>query len=194
MTRPKTILATVVLLAGLSAIADLITISQYDFHLWDPFVGNSSTDHSASPSRSASPRPALTLTATPTPTPVPPLDRQLEEALSVSGSSGRDAALFIATQDAVLTKDYWTAIRAAGASPSSSSQARSLGLVVRCAIEDGLYDLAAKAASKVRSPSSRDSLKIKVIDARRMADSEVATSSVGRDNRRSMACFSSIPR
>ena len=70
MIRPKLIVAIAVVLAAVSVIADLITISQFDFHLWDPFVGSSSTEHSASPGQSASPRPTLVPTASPTPTPV----------------------------------------------------------------------------------------------------------------------------
>ena len=69
MTGPKLIVAIAVVLAAVSVIADLITISQFDFHLWDPFVGNSSTEHSASPGQSASPRPTVIPTATPSPTP-----------------------------------------------------------------------------------------------------------------------------
>ena len=191
MTRSKAIVVVLGVLAAVGAFADLITISQYDFHLWDLLGGSSNTEHSTSLDQSASPRPTLvpTVSPSPTPTPVSPLDRQLEEALSVDRSSARNAALFIVAQDAVLTRDYWTAIRAAAATPSSSQQARSLAFVVRCAIEDGLYVLAAEAASRISATGARDSLKIEVIEARRQSDSEVVPSPVDRVSRESIACF-----
>ena len=185
MTRGRVIwMVAIGLLMTLGGIADAITISQFGFHLWQPFDGGSNVERSESSSQLPSPRP--TVAPTFTPTPIPPLDRQLKEALSVASSSSRNVALRIVAQDAVLTMDYWTAIRAASATPSSSAQANNLAFVVRCAIEDGLHDLAAVAANKIRSSSARDRLKIEVITARRQATSEVVPSSVDRE---SMACF-----
>ena len=100
---------------------------------------------------------------------MPLLDRQLEEALSVTATAARNRALLIVAQDAVLARDYWTAIRAASASPSDSAQVENLTFVGRCAIEDGQYDFAAEAADKIRTNSARDSLKIEVIEARKRA-------------------------
>ena len=190
-----------VVITGMSAIADAITISQFGFHLWEPFGSGSKTERPKSPGQSASPLPTIRVTATPTPvpptrvtatpTPVPPLDRQLEEALSVSSTSARNVALFIVAQDAVLTRDYWTAIRAASATPWNSAQAKNLAFVVRCAIEDRLYVLAAEAADKIKTNSARDRLKIEVIEARRWSTSEILPSYVDRE---SMACFNSLSK
>ena len=168
----KAILSVVIVL--LTAIAAVITIGQFVLHWWDlPFAGGSTSvppaPASAPPQRQReSPVPIavpiLVPTATPTvgptttPTPVAHLNKQLEEALSVSKSSAKNKALLIVAQDAVLKKDYWTAIRAASATPYSSAQAKNLGFVVRCAIEDGLYDFAAEAANKVKYISDRDRL------------------------------------
>ena len=187
MTRGEAILIVAVVLMAIGALADVITISQFGFHLWGLFENRTSVDRSTSLGQLTSPVPTVTLTATPTP--VPPLDRQLEEALSVSSSSARNVALLIVAQHAVLDRDYWTAIRAASATPSSSAQAKNLDFVVKCAIEDGLYDIAAEAAAKVRFTSDRDRLKIDVIEARRRATSDVMPSDVDRE---SMDCFSSV--
>ena len=187
----------------LTAIAAVITIGQFVLHWWDlPFAGGSTSvppaPASAPPQRQReSPVPIavpiLVPTATPTvgptttPTPVAHLNKQLEEALSVSKSSAKNKALLIVAQDAVLKKDYWTAIRAASATPYSSAQAKNLGFVVRCAIEDGLYDFAAEAANKVKYTSDRDRLKLDVIEARRRATSKVEPL---EGDREAMACFS----
>ena len=187
----------------LTAIAAVITIGQSVLHWWDlPFAGGSTSvppaPASAPPQRQReSPVPIavpiLVPTATPTvgptttPTPVAHLNKQLEEALSVSKSSAKNKALLIVAQDAVLKKDYWTAIRAASATPYSSAQAKNLGFVVRCAIEDGLYDFAAEAANKVKYTSDRDRLKLDVIEARRRATSKVEPL---EGDREAMACFS----
>ena len=187
MTRGKPIWIVALVLMALGGLADVITISQYGFHLWEPFESSTSTKPSTSLGQSASPVPTIALTATPTP--VAPLDRQLEEALSVASSSARNVALLIVAQNAVLKRDYWTAIRAAFATPSSSAQAKNLAFVVECAIEDGLYDTAAEAADKVKATSARDRLKIDVIEARRRATSEIVPSDVDRE---SMACFGSV--
>ena len=180
-------MAALVLLMSIGVIADAITISQLGFHLWEPFGSGGRIERSTSSDQLAPPPPTLTIT--PTPTPVPPLDRQLEEALSVAGTSARNAALFIVAQDAVLTRDYWTAIRAASATPSTSAQAQNLAFVVRCAIEDRLYVFAAEAADRIKATSARDLLKIEVIEARRWATSEVLPSYADRE---AMACFSSL--
>ena len=108
---------------------------------------------------------------------------------TLPSTSARDFALLVVAQDAVLKKDYWTAIRAASATPSFSAQAKNLAFVVRCAIEDELYDLGAEAADRVKYRSDRDRLKIDVIEARKRATSEVVPLVA---NRESMACFSSV--
>ena len=132
--------------------------------------------------------PQATPTASPTkvptasPTPVPPLDRQLEEALTVPSSTAKDSALFIVAQDAVIKMDYWTAIRAADASLGSTSEARSLSFVARCAIEDGEYDMAAAAAAKIESSTARSQMQLEVISARKSAPSAQASYSDDREN------------
>ena len=65
-----------------------------------------------------------------TPTPIPPLGKQLARALSVSGSDAQGDALLEVAQHAVLLMDYWTAIRAAEATPYNSEQAFNLSFVV----------------------------------------------------------------
>ena len=190
-----------VAIALLTTIAAVITIGQLVLHWWDlPFGGGASVPPAPAPTqrqRESIPAavPILVPTVTPTveptttPTPVAHLNRQLEEALSVALSSAQSEALFIVAQDAVLKRDYWTAIRAASATPYSSAQAKNLGFVVRCAIEDGLYDFAAEAADKVTYTSDRDRLKIDVIEARRRATSKVEPL---EGDREAMACFSLV--
>lgn len=197
MTRRRLISAGIGLAIILGVLADVIAITLFGFHQGNPFGGSSTIEGSTTSSQLATPTATLAPTdtppITPTPTPVPPLDRQLQVALSVSIVRERDTALLIAAEDAVLERDYWTAIRAASATPSNSAQARNLAFVVRCAIEDGLYDLAAKAAGKTRLTSDRDRFKIEVIQARRQAErrasSEIITSRLSRVSRESMACF-----
>ncbi len=104
------------------AIADFVTISRFDFHLWEPLGIGRSPDQSVVPELPASKDQASSATATPTP--VPPLGRQLEEALLVDIRSSQNTALFIVAQDAVLARDYWTAIRAASSTAWDSAQRR----------------------------------------------------------------------
>lgn len=196
-TKAKLISAAIIALFLLGGVADAIAVTKFGFEQGNPFSERGSTADSNSSVQMAIPtatlKPTPTLSATPTPTPVPPLGRQLEVALSVSITSERDTALLIAAEDAVLERDYWTAIRAASATPSNSAQARNLTFVVRCAIEDGLYDLAADAAGKTKIISDRDRLKIEVIEARRKAEkranTEIVTSRLSRMSRETMNCF-----
>lgn len=97
-------------------------------------------------------------------------------------------------QHAVLALDYETAIRAADATPYNSQQSSSLSFVVRCAIEDGLYDMAAESASKIRYRSDRDKMIIEVIEARKreFSASEPSLSDANRIDRASMACFDEV--
>ena len=101
-----------------------------------------------------------------------------------------DRALFIVAQDAVIKVDYWTAIRAADASPGEPSEAQSLSFVARCAIEDGEYDMAGEAASKVESDDVRNKIQLEVIAARKAAPSGRATYDGDREN---MNCFRVVP-
>lgn len=175
----------------IGGIADVVTIRQFGFHLWEPITGGTAEEGTTPPIQLAPPHPTPTGTATPTP--VPPLSRQLEEALSVSSSSARSKALSLVAQNAVVLGDYRTAIRAASATPSSSAQAENLEFVVKCAIEDRLYNLAADAADEIKTTSSRDRLKIEVIEARRWAGvgDETRPRDVMRSDidRNSMTCF-----
>lgn len=142
---------------------------------------------------SPAPRPTASPTPLPPPTPtsVSLLDKQLKEALSVSSSSSKGTALLVVAQHAVLVRDYVTAIKAAAATPYNYDQARHLAFVVRCAIEDELYDAAAEAANRVTYTSDRDKMKIEVIEARKRAysTSEPALSDAYRIGRVHMACF-----
>ena len=90
------------------------------------------------------------------------------------------------SRHAVLLLDYWTAIRAAEATPYNNEQASNLSFVVRCAIEDGEYDLAAEAASRINYSSNRDRMLNQAINAQRLAISE---SKPSPQNRESMSCF-----
>ena len=200
MIKGKAISITTFVSLLIATAAGVITIGQFGFHLWEPFGNRTSIESPVPPVTStATTTPVVlpvTLTPTHTPTPVPPLDRQLEEALSVTRSSARSVALLIVAQDAVLERDYWTAIRAASATSSSSAQAKNLAFVVECAIEDSLYDFAAEAADKVKYTSDRDRLKINAIEARRRATSEatpIASEAMpSAVDRESMACFNSV--
>lgn len=175
MTR--NIIIWTVITGTIGAIGGLITINYFVVDLVGLIRNGTSIDGSTLPDGLVEPHSlserltseaSLTLTkSTVTPTPIPPLDKQLEEALSVSSSSARDKALSIVAQNAVFVRDYWTAITAASASPSSSAQAANLIFVGRCAIEDAKYNLAAEAADKIRTRSARDSLKIEVLEARK---------------------------
>ena len=195
MSRWKEITAvSVVVLAVMGGIANTITISQFGFHLWEPITSSSKELNENPPDPLAVPNP--TPTVSPTATPVTPLEKQLKLALSVDTYSVRDKALFLVAQNAVVLRDYRTAIRAASAAPTYSAQANSLAFVVGCAIEDGLYDLAAEAAGKVKTTSVRDRLKIKVIESRKKSTSDYKTRHedviVSLVDRESMTCFSSL--
>lgn len=130
--------------------------------------------------------------ATPTasPTPVPSLNRQLEEALAISDKAARDRALFIVAKDAVIKTDYWTAIRAADASPGEISEARSLSFVAICAIEDGNYDLAGEAAVRIGDDVVRNKVQLEAIEARKSSPSGQIPHDGDREN---MNCFRVVP-
>lgn len=217
MTKGKAAISIVVLV--IATAAGVITIGDFFLDLWELFGSRTPTSvdrpvslrrlalpvPSASPLTSSIPIPLVspvlaptpiptpTPAATPTTTPVPPLGKQLEEALSVYYSTAQGKALRIVAEDAVLRNDYWTAIRAASATPSSSAQAENLAFVVACAIEDGSYDFAAEAADEVYTTTIGDRLKIDVIEARRRATSgatPVASEAMpSAADRESMACF-----
>ena len=185
MTNPKVILILFIILAIIGFIADMITISQSGGHLWDLPSNDARNEESALVVQEVSDQ-MRTVAATASPSPVPPLEEQLRDALAVSGSSSKNMALFKVAQHAVLLMDYWTAIRAADASPGSSSQAESLSFVVKCAIEDGKYEMAAEAAARIGGNSTRDRMRNEVIDARKSASSVQSLSGVDRTG---MACF-----
>ena len=115
------------------------------------------------------PQPTATPAPTPTPTPIPPLGEQLEWALSIDGVVARGDGLKAVAIQAVLLTDYWTAIRAAAATPNISAQAINLELVIDCAVEDGQFSMATEAANMVESLSSRNDLMIKALEAREPA-------------------------
>ena len=188
----KSVPAVALLVIG--GIASVITITQFGFHLWEPIPSGSKDLSANPPDLLVSPSPTLTITATQTP--VPPLDKQLEVALSVVAYSAQNKALYLVAQNAVLLRDYRSAIRAASATPSYSAQATNLAFVVACAIEDGLYDLAAEAADKVTVTSVQDRLKIEVIESRKKATTDYKTRHedviISQVDRESMACFSSL--
>ena len=198
LPRPKVWLAIV-----LGACTILGAIGS-GFYLWDRNTDPESHLPAASsiPSPTTLPTPTVTPTPTiapiPTPepsaTPVPPLDKQLAEALSVESYAKRGEALLIVAQHAVLELHYETAITAASAIPSSSVQSKALSFVVSCAIEDGLFNFAAEAASQIESYASRDTQKIRVIEARKRvsSDAEPFLSEVTRFYRSSMACFNDL--
>lgn len=197
-SKGKLITAVIIALLLLGGVADAIAVTKFGFDQGNPFSGRGSNEISNSPAQmviqTSTLEPTPTLSATPTPTPVPPLNSQLKEALSVDGNSARGAALLEVAQHAVLQNDYWTAIRAASATPYNSEQAVHLSFVVRCAIEDGEYRLAAEAANQIKYNSVRDLLKIEVIEARRLATFELDRLRYERASRISMACFSSLSK
>ena len=165
----KVIVIVSIVFAGVGFVVGMIAISQSGGYLWDlPRNGIGQVAPTASS------------------TPVPPLDKQLEEALTISGNAARDSALFIVAQDAVINMDYWTAIRAADASPSSASEAQSLSFVARCAIEDGNYDMAAEAAARIGSSAARNQMQLEVIAERKAASSAQTSYDGDREN---MICF-----
>ena len=75
----------------------------------------------------------------------------------------------VVVSQAVLLGDYWTAIKAAAATPSHAKQASNLEIVVECAIEDGLYSMAAEAASRVSGHSAQSRLMIMALEAKESA-------------------------
>lgn len=189
-----------VIASVVGVIAGIITINYFVVDIMGLILSGTSIERSTlqdslvkpdSLSEDPASEATVTLTkATATPTPIPPLDRQLKEALSVSSTSDRNKALLIVAENAVLVRDYWTAITAASASPSTSAQANNLTFVGRCAIEDGQYDFAAEAAAKIRATSPRDSLKIEVIEARKRVAMERVTQEIdGRQINSQVSCW-----
>ena len=126
--------------------------------------------------------------ATLTPTPAGHLEDQLQDGLSVPQLADRSKALLLVAEDAVLHEDYWTAIRAADATPWGRDQAANLGFVVRCAIEDGLFNMASEAANRVRWAEPRSSLTVQVIAARKQATLKAVSVQA---NREALVCFDS---
>ena len=187
MTRGRLITAALVIALLLGVIADLIAITLLGFEQGNPFGGTEMAQQTGTLNEFTTPIPTLGPTATPTP--VPPLESQLREALSIDGKNARGLALLVVAQHAVLANDYWTAIRATSATPWKSEQAKNLRFVVRCAIEDGLYSLAADAAEKVKYDSNRDTLKVEVIEARRLATFELDRLPFEQASRETMSCF-----
>ena len=103
---------------------------------------------------------------TATPKPVPPLDRQLKTAQSISEPLIRDAAYLDIVLQAIILRDYWTAIRVAEATSTTGTQARGLKFVVKCAIEDRQYRDAEEAANRIDATNYHDQARREIIDAR----------------------------
>ena len=186
LTRKGVTLAILVVIGIVGLIADMLTINQLGGHLWDlSRIGTRNEE--MKPLTQVTPE-LPTIVPTSSPTPIPPLEEQLKDALAVSGSSSKNMALFKVVQHAVLLTDYWTAIRAADASPGSTAQSESLSFVVNCAIEDGKYNVASEAAARISYTSIRDQMRNKVIDARKSAQS-VQIQSLASKDRTQMACF-----
>ena len=74
---------------------------------------------------------------TATPKPVPPLDRQLKTAQSISEPLIRDAAYLDIVLQAIILRDYWTAIRVAEATSTTGTQARGLKFVLSVPLRIG---------------------------------------------------------
>ena len=129
---------------------------------------------------------------TATPTPVPPLQEQLDRALSIQSSSAQGEGLATVVVQAILLGDYWIAIRAAAATPSTYRQSTNLELVVKCAIEDGRFSMATEAASRARSSSSNSQLMILALKAREVAIKDQLSSGSAPEEhpqRSSMLCL-----
>ena len=135
----------------------------------EPFAVPVASPSVVNPQPTAVPTPAPTPTITPTPTPIPPLGEHLERALSIYSSTSQGEGLASVAAQAILLGDYWTAIRAADATPSTSKQADNLELVVRCAIEDGRFSMATEAASRAANTKSQGRLMIMALEAQEAA-------------------------
>ena len=138
------------------------------------------------------PQPTATPAPTPTPTPIPPLGEQLERALSISQYSAQGDGLVSVAVQAILLGDYWTAIRAAAATPQWSRQAINLELVIKCAIEDGQFSMATEAASRATAYSSQSRLMVMALEARELAirnHIDIDIASVENSQRGSMLCL-----
>ena len=137
-----------------------------------------------------SPRPEIFLQVTQvplsTPTPIPPLGLHLKEALAHNDVDSRECALVKVAQDAVILTDYWTAIRAIGASRGIGKDL-DLFDIGECAVEDGKYLIASEIAVILENQSSQDELRSLITDARQSASLPDVPSSPY--NRQAMDCL-----
>ena len=114
------------------------------------------------------------------------LENQLKVAKTVYYWDERAKALLIVAQQAILHGEYPIAIDAAAATPYLDNQAHNLAFVVRCAIEDGVFGSAMRAADLVEQTSSRDELISEVLAAQKR---NILTPPTSVASRTSMSCF-----
>lgn len=184
-----------------SIVASVITIGLFVFLVISVLRDSNNSAAAASPARSVSlaqtPLPELTSTTTTksrtptlapsvTPTSSPSLVRDLEAARIIKNKRQRDQAYFNLTKNALVAGNYEMAIQAASESPSNLAQARSLILVINCAIDEELYDLADQAARKIKDDTNRDVRLSQVIKA---GGSKPSKTEPSKNNRESMDCL-----
>ena len=166
------VLATVLIYwAALITVGEsILDIKRYLFQHRSPVELNVGSRHLLSSSNNTPSIPILSPymveeLPTKTPSPIPPLDVHLEKALSITAYSPQGKALAIVATNAIIIDDYWTAIRAASLTPILSDQSTNLELVVKCAIEEGKFDIALEAASSVYLHSSQSRLTVMALEA-----------------------------
>ena len=124
---------------------------------------------------------------TASPTPVPPLGEQLRVALSIDDLERRARTLFEVTKHAVIIEDYWTAIRAVDESLEASVRDDILRFIVYCAKEEGKYDMASEAASRIENSHRRDFMLEMIVKDRRVWPSGKGLRY--ENGRQEMVCF-----
>ena len=107
-----------------------------------------------------------------TPRAIPSLYQMLEAAKSARTYDGQDRALRKVAEIAVSRGEYSVAIEAASASASYDAESETLTFVARCAVEEGLFDYALQAADEIPTYSDNDRMKVEVLNAVKVAESE----------------------
>ena len=167
-----------VIVPVLMIIAAIFTIVDTPIVWWERFIspndtgGSAPTVQLASTPLSVTPRLTPTIAPSFTPTAALSLDQMLEAAKSARTYDGRDRALRKVAEIAVSRGEYSVAIEAASASASYDAESETLTFVARCAVEEGLFDYALQAADEIPTYSDNDRMKVEVLNAVKVAESE----------------------
>lgn len=159
--------------AGIAALITAVWVVLFLFvpQVLDWLTGADVSNNVSQQARSDSPMvmPTVIPTATPTAFPKPASSLSSDELIaavrSASTTTGQNAASLKAAEILVNRGEYDNAIRAALISASYEAESQVLSFVARSATDEGKFIIALDAASKIKHPSTQDSVELEVLQA-----------------------------